>query len=43
MIPGAKDMKVDLSKAEATFENTQNISQEEIFKCNEEADYHVVE
>jgi len=42
-IPGLKNVKVDLGKGEATFENTQNVSWENIRKAVEEAGYKVVE
>lgn len=42
-IPGLKNVKVDLDKGEATFENTQNVSWENIHQAVEEAGYKVVE
>jgi copper ion binding protein len=42
-IPGLKNVKVDLDKGEATFENMQNVSWENIRKAVEEAGYKVVE
>ena len=42
-LPGLKNLKVDLVKGEATFENTQNISPAEIRKAVEDAGYSVVE
>jgi len=42
-IPGVKSLKVDLVKGEATFENTQEASLEEIRKAVEEAGYKVVD
>lgn len=42
-IPGLKNVKVDLDKGEATFENTQNVSWENIRQAVEEAGYKVVE
>ncbi len=42
-ISGVKNLKVDLVKGEATFENTQNVSRAEIRKAVEDAGYSVVE
>ncbi len=42
-IPGIKDVKVDLNKGEAVFENTQNASRETIRKAVEEAGFQVAE
>ena len=42
MIPGMKNLKVDLVKGEATFENTQGVPPERIRKAVEEAGYKVV-
>ena len=42
-IPGIKDVKVDLAKGEATFENSQKVSREEIRKAVEDAGYRVAE
>ena len=42
-IPSLKNVKVDLGKGEATFENMQNVSWENIRKAVEEAGYKVVE
>jgi copper chaperone len=42
-IPGIKNLKVDLVKGEATFENTQNMAMANIRKTVEEAGYKVVE
>ncbi len=42
-LPGLKNLKVDLVKEEATFENTQNISRAEIRQAVEDAGYSVVE
>ncbi len=42
-LSGLKNLKVDLVKGEATFENTQNISRAEIRKAVEDAGYSVVE
>jgi len=42
-IAGLKDIRVNLVKGEATFENTQNISLENIRKTIEDAGYKVVE
>ena len=42
-LSGLKNVKVDLTKGEATFENTQNISQGAIRQAVEDAGYRVVE
>jgi copper chaperone len=42
-IPGVKNLRVDLVKGEATFENTQNASAEVIRKAVEDAGYKVIE
>ncbi len=42
-IPGIKDVKVDLNKGEAAFENTQNASGETIRKAVEDAGFEVAE
>ncbi len=42
-IPGVKNLKVDLVKGEASFENTQNVAPENIRKAVEEAGYAVVD
>jgi len=42
LIPGVKDLKVDLVKGEATFENTQNVPMLNIRQAVEEAGYKVV-
>ncbi len=42
-LSGIKNVKVDLAKGEATFENTQNISQPVIRKTVEDAGYKVGE
>jgi len=42
-IPGVKNLKVDLVKGEAAFENTQNASAEVIHKAVEDAGYKVAE
>jgi len=42
-IPGIKNLKVDLVKGEATFENTQNILMANIRKAVEDAGYKFVE
>jgi len=39
LIPGLKNVKVDLGKGEATFENSQKVSREEIRKAVEDAGY----
>ena len=41
-LPGLKDLKVDLIKGEASFENTKNISPEKIRQAVEEAGYQIV-
>ncbi len=41
-IPGVKNLRVDLVKGEATFENTQNQPAEKIRKAVEDAGYQVV-
>jgi len=38
-IPGVKNLRVDLAKGEATFENTLNASREDIRQAVEEAGY----
>ena len=38
-LPGVKNLKVDLVREEATFENTQNVAREDIRKAVEEAGY----
>ncbi len=40
-IPGLTDVKVDLAKGEATFENTQETPREKIQKAVEEAGFKV--
>jgi len=42
-ITGIKNLKVDLVKGEATFENTQKVTGEAIRKAVEEAGYTVAE
>jgi copper chaperone len=42
-LPGVKDLKVDLAKGEATFENPRKISREEIRQAVEDAGYSVSE
>ena len=42
-IPGIQNLKVDLAKGEATFENTQNVPSPNIRKAVEEAGYKVIE
>jgi len=42
-IPGIQNLKVDLVKGEATFENTQNVPSPNIRKAVEEAGYKVIE
>ena len=43
MIPGLKNLKVDLLKGEASFENTDKISPATIRQAVENAGYKVVE
>jgi copper chaperone CopZ len=42
-IPGIQNLKVDLVKGEATFENTQNVPLPNIRKAVEEAGYKVID
>ena len=42
-LSGVKSLKVDLTKGEATFENTQNISRAAIRQAVEDAGYKIVE
>ena len=42
-IAGIKNLKVDLAEGEATFENSQNVSREDIRKAVEDAGYRVGE
>jgi copper chaperone len=42
-IPGVKNLKVDLVKGEASFENTQNVSRESIRQSVEDAGYAVTD
>lgn len=42
-LPGVKNLRVDLVKEEATFENTQNLSRAAIRQVVEDAGYTVVE
>ncbi len=42
-IPGIKDLKIDLAKGEATFENPQNIPREKIRQAVQDAGYTVSE
>ena len=42
-IPGLTNLRVNLVKGEATFENPQNVSPEKIRKTIEDAGYKVVE
>ena len=42
-LPGLKNLKVDLAKGEATFENTQNIPRASVRQAVEDAGYKVVE
>jgi len=43
MIPGLTDIRVNLVKGEATFENPQSVSPEKIRKAVAEAGYRVTE
>jgi copper ion binding protein len=42
-LPGVKNLKVDLAKGEAAFENTQNISRDSLRKAVEDAGYTVAD
>jgi len=42
-IPGLKNIRVDLGKGEATFENTQKVALENIRQVIEEAGYKIGE
>jgi copper chaperone len=42
-LPGLKNLKVDLAKGEATFENAQNIPRDSIRQAVEDAGYKVGE
>jgi copper ion binding protein len=42
-LPGVKNLRVDLVKGEAAFENTQNISRDNLRKAVEDAGYTVVD
>jgi copper chaperone len=42
-LPGVKDLKVDLVKGEATFQNAQNVSREEVRRAVEDAGFQVAE
>jgi copper chaperone len=42
-VPGLTNVRVDLVKGEATFENPQNVSQQKIRKAVEDAGYKVNE
>ena len=42
-IPGVKNLRVDLVKGEAAFENTQNISRDSLRKAVEDAGYTIVD
>ena len=42
-VNGVKNLKVDLVKGEATFENTQNVSRAVIRQAVEKAGYQVVD
>jgi copper chaperone len=41
-LTGVKNVKVDLAKGEATYENPQNVSREEVRKAVEEAGFQMV-
>jgi copper chaperone len=42
-LPGVKNLRVDLVKGEAAFENTQNISRDSLRKAVEDAGYTVAD
>jgi copper chaperone CopZ len=42
-LPGLKNLRVDLVKGEAAFENTQNIPRDSLRKAVEDAGYTVVD
>jgi copper ion binding protein len=42
-LPGVKNLRVDLVKGEAAFENTQDISRDSLRKAVEDAGYTVVD
>lgn len=42
-LPGVKNLRVDLLKGEATYENTQNVSRESVRKAVEDAGYTLVD
>ena len=42
-IPGIKNLKVDLAKGEASFENSQNVGRASIRKAVEDAGYRVTD
>ena len=42
-LPGVKNLRVDLVKGEAAFENTQNITRASLRKAVEDAGYTVVD
>lgn len=42
-VPGLKNLKVDLTKGEATFENTQSVSRATIRQAVEDAGYTAVD
>ena len=42
-LPGVKNLRVDLVKGEAAFENTQNISRDSLRKAVEDAGYTMVD
>jgi copper chaperone CopZ len=42
-LPGVKNLRVDLVKGEAAFENTQNISRDSLRKAVEDAGYTVLD
>ena len=42
-LPGVKNLKVDLVRGEATFDNTQNVARGDIRKAVEEAGYTAID
>ncbi len=42
-LPGVKDVKIDLGRGEATFQNPRNVSREEMRRAVEDAGFQVPE